>query len=67
MAIWLDIKKDAKEIELYAREHDVFLLSEKHFHLHPDNDENRYIRLGFAGLDEASLTRGLEIIFNYFE
>ncbi|WDE05133.1 PLP-dependent aminotransferase family protein [Thalassomonas viridans] len=66
MALWLDIKQRAAEIEAYARARDVFLLGERHFHLLPENDENRYIRLGFAAMDEQRLNLGLEKVFGYF-
>ena len=66
MALWLDIKQDAAQVEAYARDHDIFLLGESHFHLVPKNDENRYIRLGFAAMDEEKLNRGLAIVFRYF-
>lgn len=66
MALWLDIKQEAAEIETYAKAHDVFLLGESHFHLSPDNNENRYIRLGFAAMDEEKLNLGLARVFHYF-
>ncbi|WDD99365.1 PLP-dependent aminotransferase family protein [Thalassomonas actiniarum] len=66
MALWLDIGQGAGEIEAYAKARDVFLLGESHFHLLPENDENRYIRLGFAAMDEEKLNQGLKRVFGYF-
>ncbi|WP_065187963.1 MocR-like pyridoxine biosynthesis transcription factor PdxR [Shewanella woodyi] len=66
MAIWLDVKKNAKELERFALAHDIYLVSESGFHLDKGNDENRYIRLGFAGMKPEKMNQGLEILFSYF-
>jgi len=65
MALWLDIKGYAEELEHYCQQHNVYLLSEKHFHLQANNNENRFIRIGFAGLSEEKLAEGLAIVFDY--
>jgi GntR family transcriptional regulator/MocR family aminotransferase len=67
MALWLDIGGQASEIEAYGARHDIFLLSEKHFHLDKKNNSNRYIRIGFAGLDSKKLTQGLTLLFSFFD
>ena len=66
MALWLDIKHHAQELEAYCLSNDVYLLSETHFWLEPEQSENRYIRIGFAGLSSEKLTEGLAIAFDYF-
>ncbi|MEW6981277.1 PLP-dependent aminotransferase family protein [Colwelliaceae bacterium 6471] len=67
MALWLDVKNNARELEEYCHEHDVYLLSEQHFHLDINNNQNRYIRIGFAGLSSEKLSEGLGIVFNYLQ
>ena len=63
MAIWIDVKKNAKELEIFALANDVYLVSESSFHLEQKNNQNRYIRLGFAGMKPEQLTLGLAKLF----
>ncbi len=62
MALWVDVGNKAREIAELAREQGVFLLAENSFHLHEENDENKYIRLGFAGQNEAKIKQGLLLL-----
>lgn len=62
MALWVDVGKRAKEIAELARSKGIFLLAENAFHLHQDNDENKFIRLGFAGQNEEKITQGLMLL-----
>lgn len=66
MALWLDVKQQAKAVELHCKNHDVYLLAEHHFHLDQENNQDRYIRLGFAGLDSQALTQALRLMFSFF-
>ncbi|NMH66632.1 PLP-dependent aminotransferase family protein [Shewanella salipaludis] len=66
MAIWLDVKRDASELEQYSQSQDVYLLAEAHFHLKPENNRNRHVRLGFAGMKPAQITEGLARVFSFF-
>jgi GntR family transcriptional regulator/MocR family aminotransferase len=59
MALWVNVDKNAQEIACLAKEQDIFLLAENSFHLSPDNDENKFIRLGFAGQNEERIKQGL--------
>ncbi len=66
MALWLDVGGNADAIEAYGETHDIYLLSEQHFHLDEKNNKNRFIRIGFAGLDSKKLTEGLTLLFSFF-
>ena len=66
MAIWIDVKKNAKELEQFGLANDVYLVSESHFRLEQEHNENRFIRLGFAGMTPEKITHGLAILFRYF-
>lgn len=63
MSLWLDIKSHAHELEQVCHENDIYLAAEHHFHLDPTKDENRYVRLGYAGLSSDALTAGLHSLF----
>ena len=65
MAIWLDIGNSAKALEEYASTQGVFLQTEHQFHLQGKNDQDRFIRLGFAGMSSDKLAEGLGIIFKF--
>lgn len=62
MALWVNVGKNAKKLSLLAREKDVFLLAEDAFHLDEQNNEDKYIRLGFSGQSEESMEKGLLLI-----
>lgn len=59
MALWVDVGKNAQEIADLAKKEGIFLLAENAFHLSPENDENKFIRLGFAGQSEEKIKQGL--------
>ena len=62
MALWINVGERATEISHIAKEHGIFLLAENAFHLDQHNDENKYIRLGFAGQSEAKIQQGLILL-----
>ncbi|MFT2110407.1 PLP-dependent aminotransferase family protein [Marinomonas sp. 2405UD68-3] len=64
MSLWLDIKSHALELEKACLENDVYIAAEHNFHLDPAKNENRYVRLGYAGLSTEKLTQGLGIVFS---
>ncbi|MFT5705553.1 MAG: GntR family transcriptional regulator/MocR family aminotransferase, partial [Shewanella sp.] len=66
MAIWLDVKNNAKELEEFGLAHDIYLASESSFHLDKGQNQNRFIRLGFAGMKPEKMNQGLAILFSYF-
>jgi GntR family transcriptional regulator/MocR family aminotransferase len=62
MALWIDVGNNAEEIACLAKQKGIFLLSEKAFHLHGENNENKFIRLGFAGQNEDKIKEGLQLL-----
>jgi GntR family transcriptional regulator/MocR family aminotransferase len=63
MAMWIKIAGDADALAKQALERGVFIQSENEFHLNINDSENRFIRLGFAGMDEVRIGEGLKLIF----
>jgi len=62
MALWVNIGKNAQEIADLAKSQGIFLLAESAFHLNQKNNENKFIRLGFAGQSEAKIKQGLMLL-----
>ncbi|MCW8833930.1 MAG: PLP-dependent aminotransferase family protein [Colwellia sp.] len=62
MALWIDVGQQAMEIAELAKSKGIFLLAENAFHLHQENNENRFIRLGFAGQSEEKIKQGLMLL-----
>ena len=62
MALWIDVGGKAQEIACLAKKQGIFLLAENAFHLNPKNNENKFIRLGFAGQSEEKIRKGLLLL-----
>jgi len=65
MALWLKIKSTkigAKELAEKARDSDIYIQHEGEFHINPINNKNRYIRLGYAGMDEQKFAEGIKLL-----
>jgi len=62
MALWVELAGSAEKISLLAREKGIFLLAENSFHLNPNNNKDRYIRLGFAGQSDEKIKQGLLLL-----
>ena len=65
MALWLQIKNTkvgAKELAEKARSLGIYIQHEEEFHINPINNTDRYIRLGFAGMDELKFTKGIMLL-----
>lgn len=67
MAIWLNIKQHAGELEKYCLQKDIYLQTERQFHLEKENNQNKFVRLGFAGMDSEKMKKGLEDIFKFLQ
>lgn len=65
MAIWLDIKRKANQLEIHCLRNGLYLQTEQQFHLDKNNNQNRFVRLGFAGMETNKMEQGLEIIFDF--
>ena len=62
MTLWVNVGENAEEIAKAARENNIFLFAENAFHLAQKNDENKFIRLGFAGQREEKIKQGLLLL-----
>jgi len=67
MALWVDIGQQANDLSQLCHQHSIYLQPESHFHLRPQQDQNRHIRLGFAGMDAEKSRLGLQQIFHYHQ
>lgn len=63
MALWVKTDMDAAKLAEKAWQNSVFIQSENDFHLDPGESENRYIRVGFAGMNEDKMEQGLARLF----
>jgi len=62
MAIWLKLKNakiGAAELTEKARELGIFIQHEGEFHLHKNANQDRFIRLGFASMNENKFSQGI--------
>ena len=66
MALWLDIKQGARSLQDYCRKRDIYLVAEQQFHLTPEHNQDRFIRLGYAGMTEERLSLGLASIARFW-
>jgi len=62
MALWVNVGKNAEEISHAAKAQGIYLLAENSFHLSKVNNENQFIRLGFAGQSEDKIQQGLLLL-----
>jgi len=62
MALWVDVGQNAENISTLAKEKGLYLLAENAFHLDNKNNQDRYIRLGFAGQNEENIQQGLLLL-----
>ena len=49
MALWVNVGGNAQKIAELAKQQGIYLLAEHAFHLDQNNNQDKYIRLGFAG------------------
>ncbi|NRA55473.1 MAG: PLP-dependent aminotransferase family protein [Gammaproteobacteria bacterium] len=59
MALWLNVGHNAERIVELAKAKGVFLVAESAFHLDSSNNQDRFIRIGFAGQNETNIKQGL--------
>ncbi|WP_413699535.1 PLP-dependent aminotransferase family protein [Psychromonas sp. KJ10-10] len=62
MALWINVDRNAEKIAKLAKQEGIFLLAENAFHLDIKQDQDKFIRLGFAGLNEEKITQGLFLL-----
>ncbi len=62
MALWVNVGSQAEELSKLVKNKGIFLLAESDFHLNLQNNENKFIRLGFAGQSEEKIKKGLLLL-----
>lgn len=62
MALWINVGGNAQQIAQRAQQKGIFLLAENNFHLDKKQDQDKYLRLGFAGQDERKIREGLLLL-----
>ena len=62
MALWVNVGGNAREIAKLASQQGIFLLAENVFHLDKSKDQDKYLRLGFAGQSEDKIKQGLLLL-----
>jgi len=62
MALWLQLKNpkhSARELVAKAKQQDIFMQAEGEFHVDSPENQDRHIRLGFAGMPENKFALGI--------
>lgn len=70
MALWLKIKNQkvsASKLARDARSSNIYIQHEGEYHVLKSDNQDRYIRIGFAGMDEASFTSGMALLVGLIE
>jgi len=62
MALWLNVGRNAEGIVALAKTKGIFLVAESAFHLDSDNNQDSFIRIGFAGQNETKIKQGLLVL-----
>lgn len=65
MAVWVELNDSARELSERAKEKSIFIQCQGHFMLNQQDDSDRYIRLGFAGMDQQKIEKGLACLFDH--
>ena len=65
MAIWIQIDHSAKQLKDWAEKQDIYLQAEHQFSVTAQLNDDRFIRLGFAGMDCNLIENGLERLFDH--
>lgn len=70
MALWLKIKNQkvsASKLARDARSLDIYIQHEGEYHVLKNDNQDRYIRIGFAGMDEYSFKSGVALLVGLIE
>ncbi len=70
MALWLKIKNQnvsASQLARDARSHDIYIQHEGEYHVIKKDNQDRYIRIGFASMDEDSFKSGIALLVGLIE
>jgi len=70
MALWLKIKDpkiSAKTLAKHASKVGVYIQHEGEFHIKTEDNQDRHIRIGFAGMNEKSFSDGVTLLSTLFK
>lgn len=65
MAVWVELNDSARKLSEQAKLKSIFIQCQGHFMLNQQDDSDRYIRLGFAGMDQQKIEKGLACLFDH--
>ncbi len=60
MSLWVDTARDSRQVAARASELGLALRAGAAYHLHPPQEPETHLRLGFAGTNEEEITAGLQ-------
>jgi len=63
MAMWVELHQSAKALAENAAQHHIFVQQETQFLVDKAQSKDRFIRLGFAGMNEEDMRLGLRCLF----
>ncbi|MDO6487972.1 aminotransferase class I/II-fold pyridoxal phosphate-dependent enzyme [Colwellia sp. 6_MG-2023] len=64
MAMWVEVNQSAQQLAKLALNNSIFLQQEGQFLVDKTQSQDRFIRLGFAGMNIENIELGLKCIFN---
>jgi len=65
MAIWVELNDSAEKLAAKAKNRGVYIQAESQFVFNPQQNSDRFIRLGFAGMSCDKIENGLACLFNH--
>jgi len=65
MAVWVELYDSAEQLATLAKDRSVYIQQESQFILNQQQNSDRFIRLGFAGLSCEKIENGLACLFNH--
>lgn len=69
MALWLKIKSakvSAKVLAEKAKQYDIYIQHEEEFRINKTMNTDKFIRIGFAGMNEDKFAQGIKILANIY-
>jgi GntR family transcriptional regulator/MocR family aminotransferase len=63
MAMWVEISQSAEKLAKKALDNGIFIQQETQFLVDKTQSQDRFIRLGFAGMNIENIELGLKCIF----
>lgn len=63
MAMWVEITQSAKQLTEQALKNDIYIQQESQFLVNKSQSNDKFIRLGFAGMPTSDIKLGLQYLF----